>query len=196
MALTDLGLGWLFAMGRAGANEGAAAVAGGRRRRVGWWCWCIDFHCRGIRKVCWECPTEQRWKRTNQLCQQHIPCKKIQDGSGNHRTAMTAATRRTWTAWRRPWTDAIPAVVAALAVSSVLALDEEGGSGSYETHYADQGSNTTLHCLGQSGPSGVLWTHHRYFFAICRFTIRSSLPYFFAYLYIIIQNSAQERPRG
>ena len=37
MALTDLGvgLGWLFAMGRAGANEGAAAVAGGRRRR-GW----------------------------------------------------------------------------------------------------------------------------------------------------------------
>ena len=97
---------------------------------------------------------------------------------------MTAATRRTWTAWRRPWTDAIPAVVAALAVSSVLALDEEGGSGSYETHYADQGSNTTLHCLGQSGPSGVLWTHHRYFLAIHTIYFQSEvqmLPYFFAY---------------
>ena len=92
---------------------------------------------------------------------------------------MTAATRRTWTAWRRPWTDAIPAVVAALAVSSVLALDEEGGSGSYETHYADQGSNTTLHCLGQSGPSGVLWTHHRYFLAIHTSEVQMLLYFFF-----------------
>ena len=76
---------------------------------------------------------------------------------------MTAATSRSWSAWRRPWTDAIPAaVVAALAVSSVLASNEEGNSGSFESHYADQGHNVSLHCLGHSGPSGVLWTHHRY----------------------------------
>ena len=76
---------------------------------------------------------------------------------------MTAATSRSWSAWRRPWIDAVPAFVAALAVSSVLALNEEGTSGSFESHYADQGDNVTLHCLGHSSPSGVLWTHHRYF---------------------------------
>jgi len=74
---------------------------------------------------------------------------------------MTAATGRSWPAWRRPWTDAIPAVVAALAVSSVLALNEEGSSGSFESHYADQGRNVSLHCVGHAGSSGVLWTHHR-----------------------------------
>ena len=63
VALTDLG--WLIAMGRAaGANEGAAVAGRREGAPLGWAVnWCIDFHHhQEIRKVCWECPTDEGWK--------------------------------------------------------------------------------------------------------------------------------------
>ena len=78
-ALTDLG--WLFAMGRAGANEGQLPLLSlllreGGGRTIGWLVGLsIDFHCREIREKSSGNAKGGRWKwdvireRSNTMCQ-------------------------------------------------------------------------------------------------------------------------------